>query len=101
MSGRSSLIAHCSLLIAGEERSDGVLTIDGVSKRFGGVAALTDVTVTVERGQLLAIIGPNGAGKSTLLRIVAGATRPSAGTVLGRPRVVGYVPQTDGTDLRL
>ncbi len=58
-----------------------MLTIDGVSKRFGGVVALTDVNVTVERGQLLAIIGPNGAGKSTLFQTIAGQHRPDAGRI--------------------
>ncbi|MHB8648536.1 MAG: ABC transporter ATP-binding protein [Thermomicrobiales bacterium] len=71
-----------SLLIADEERSDDVLTIDGVSKRFGGVAALTDVRVVVERGQLLAIIGPNGAGKSTLFQTIAGQHRPDVGRIV-------------------
>ena len=58
-----------------------MLTIEGVSKRFGGVAALTDVSLTVERGQLLAIIGPNGAGKSTLFQAIAGQHRPDAGRI--------------------
>ncbi len=77
----SLLITHYSLL-----EGDNVLTIEGVSKRFGGVAALTDVDVTVTRGQLLAIIGPNGAGKSTLFQTIAGQHRPDAGriTFLGR-----------------
>jgi branched-chain amino acid transport system ATP-binding protein len=63
-----------------------MLTIEGVSKRFGGVAALQDVNVTVTQGQLLAIIGPNGAGKSTLFQTIAGQHRPDAGrmTFLGR-----------------
>jgi branched-chain amino acid transport system ATP-binding protein len=63
-----------------------MLIIDGVSKRFGGVAALQEVSVTVARGQLLAIIGPNGAGKSTLFQTIAGQHRPDAGRIrfLGR-----------------
>jgi branched-chain amino acid transport system ATP-binding protein len=63
-----------------------MLTIEGVSKRFGGVAALQDVSVTVTQGQLLAIIGPNGAGKSTLFQTIAGQYRPDTGriTFLGR-----------------
>jgi branched-chain amino acid transport system ATP-binding protein len=65
-----------------------MLTIDGVSKRFGGVAALTDVSVTVERGQLLAIIGPNGAGKSTLFQTIAGQHRPDAGRIIFRGREI-------------
>src|SRR5690242_11857072 len=80
--------SHCSLLIAERECGDGMLTIDGVSKRFGGVAALTDVSVTVERGQLLAIIGPNGAGKSTLFQTIAGQHRPDAGRIIFRGREI-------------
>src|SRR5690242_11857073 len=57
-------------------------------KRFGGVAALTDVSVTVERGQLLAIIGPNGAGKSTLFQTIAGQHRPDAGRIIFRGREI-------------
>jgi ABC-type branched-subunit amino acid transport system ATPase component len=63
-----------------------MLVIDGVTKRFGGVAALADVSLKVERGQLLAIIGPNGAGKSTLFQTIAGQYRADVGqiTFLGR-----------------
>ena len=48
-----------------------LLRAEGLTKRFGGVTALADVSLTVERGQLLAIIGPNGAGKSTLFQTIA------------------------------
>jgi len=70
-----------------------MLAIDGITKRFGGVTALEDVGLTVERGQLLAIIGPNGAGKSTLFQTIAGQHRPDAGTItfLGR-RIDGLLP---------
>ena len=53
----------------------------GVTKRFGKVAALRGIDLTVKRGRCLGIFGPNGAGKTTLLRIIATLTRPSSGTV--------------------
>jgi branched-chain amino acid transport system ATP-binding protein len=58
-----------------------LLALDGVTKRFGGVAALSDVTFGVTEGEILGIIGPNGAGKTTLLNCVSGVYRPDAGRI--------------------
>jgi branched-chain amino acid transport system ATP-binding protein len=55
--------------------------VRGVTKTFGGVAAVDDVTVAAERGSVTCLIGPNGAGKSTLLACISGLLRPDAGTV--------------------
>jgi len=63
-----------------------------VGRRFGGRSALRDVTVSASAGETLALAGPNGAGKSTLLAILAGALRPSSGSVATAGRL-GYVPQ--------
>ena len=57
------------------------LRIADVSLAFGGVAALTDISLSVEQGEIRAIIGPNGGGKSSLLNVVTGVYRPQAGTV--------------------
>jgi branched-chain amino acid transport system ATP-binding protein len=57
------------------------LIIDGVQKRFGGVVAVDDVSVTVRRGEIRSIIGPNGAGKTSLLNTVSGFYRPDTGTI--------------------
>ena len=59
-----------------------MLVVQSVSSRFGGGLKLSDVSLTVERGQLVSILGANGAGKSTLLGVISGQFAPSAGRVL-------------------
>ena len=62
-------------------RDDVVLEVDGVSKSFGALAALAQVSFTVHQGQVFSVIGPNGAGKSTLFNVISGLHAPSAGRV--------------------
>jgi branched-chain amino acid transport system ATP-binding protein len=64
-----------------DARSDVVLRLDSVTKRFGALAAVNDVSMTVRRGDRWAVIGPNGAGKTTLFRVICGEYRPTGGTV--------------------
>ena len=59
-----------------------MLEIRGITKQFGGLTALKDVTFTVGRGELVALVGPNGAGKSTLFNIIAGAFPPTGGRIV-------------------
>ena len=59
-----------------------LLEIAGVTKRFGPVAAVDDVSLTIERGALFALLGPSGCGKTTLLRLVAGLERPDHGRIV-------------------
>ncbi len=61
---------------------DALLSITGVTVRFGGVDALTEVGFEVPEGALLGLIGPNGAGKTTMLRAVTGTVRPQAGSIV-------------------
>jgi branched-chain amino acid transport system ATP-binding protein len=61
--------------------SDPILRLDGVSKSFGKVRVLVDVTIDLTEGELLGVVGPNGAGKSTLFNIVAGDLFPDSGRV--------------------
>jgi len=59
-----------------------LLAFDGVAMRFpDGTVALSDISLTVERGEFVSVVGPSGCGKSTLLRIASGLERPTAGTV--------------------
>ncbi|RIK73799.1 MAG: D-xylose ABC transporter ATP-binding protein [Planctomycetota bacterium] len=64
-----------------------LLEVRGVSKRFPGVQALSDIRLALARGEVLALIGENGAGKSTLMKILAGVQPPDSGEILldGRP----------------
>jgi ABC-type branched-subunit amino acid transport system ATPase component len=59
----------------------GSLRVTGLSKRFGGLQAVADVTFTVEPGTILGLIGPNGSGKTTTLNMLNGAVKPDSGTV--------------------
>jgi len=65
-----------------------LLEVQQVSVRFGALTALSEVSLTVESGKILAIIGPNGAGKTTLLNVISGFYHPTAGRILfeGRDR---------------
>jgi simple sugar transport system ATP-binding protein len=58
-----------------------VLQLQAVSKNFGGIRALNDIELSVDRGEVLGLMGDNGAGKSTLVKIIAGNFPPSAGTM--------------------
>ncbi len=62
-------------------RPGGTLRASAVSRSFDGVQALTEVTLSLERGEVLGLIGPNGAGKSTLVNVLSGFDRPSRGSV--------------------
>ena len=72
-----------------------VLEVDGVSKSFGALAALSNVSLAVRAGQVFSVIGPNGAGKSTLFNVVSGLHVPTAGRVRFRGQEIGgLAPET-------
>jgi ABC-type Mn2+/Zn2+ transport system ATPase subunit len=81
------------------------VVVDRVTAGYGRRIALTDISLTVKAGSLLAVIGPNGAGKSTMLKLLAGLIRPISGTlsVLGGPpgsaaKSIAYLPQAEAVD---
>jgi len=58
-----------------------ILELDGVSKRYGGIRALEDVSISLDEGEFIGLIGPNGAGKTTLINTIMGLTTPDEGSV--------------------
>ena len=81
------------------------LEVLGVSKAFGNVRALSNVSFSVPAGEIVGLLGPNGAGKSTMMKGILGLLKPDSGVIrlFGRPndidptetkRSVGYVPES-------
>ena len=74
--------------------SDVALSVKGLSAGYGGPPIVQDVSLEARPGAITALVGPNGAGKSTLLKAIAGAIRPSAGTVqIAGANVSGMAPE--------
>ena len=69
-----------------------LLEISGISLRFAGVRALTDVSLHVEKGELFSIIGPNGAGKTSIVNCISGRYRPQEGRILFEGRDITALP---------
>src|ERR1700710_1987241 len=61
-----------------------IISLEGVTKRFGSKAAVDNVTVDIQPGRCFAWLGPNGCGKTTLIRMMLGLARPSSGKILVR-----------------
>ena len=69
-----------------------MLEVINVSKVFGGLRAVDDISLAVQHGDIYGVIGPNGAGKSTLFNVVAGVVKPTSGKVLFQERDVSVMP---------
>jgi branched-chain amino acid transport system ATP-binding protein len=69
-----------------------MLEVSGLTKRFGGFAAVSDVSFSLAEGEILGLIGPNGSGKSTTFNVVAGLYAPTSGSVRLRGEEIGGLP---------
>ncbi len=83
-----------------------MISVEGVTKRYGGVTAVDHVTFAVERGEVVGFLGPNGAGKTTTMRMITGTLQPDEGVVLldgvsvtddalAAKRRIGYLPEAN------
>jgi len=72
-----------------------LLVVNNLTKRFGGIVAVNNVSVTISKGEIVGIIGPNGAGKTTLVNCITGIHKPDAGKVLFKNEdITGLPPHT-------
>jgi len=78
-----------------------ILQVQGVTKRFGGLQALTNITFDLPEGQIMGLIGPNGAGKTTLLNVINGVYAPDEGKVIFKERDVTAIKTYDMAHLGL
>src|SRR2546430_11658976 len=86
-----------SSVTAQTDRAMDVLTIEHVSRNFGGIRALDDVSLHAGAGEILAIIGPNGAGKTTLINGISGRHHPDSGRILvENPNITRLEPRKIG-----
>ena len=65
-----------------QQDADALLSVHGVSRRFGDVVALEDVSLSIRSGEVLCLVGQSGCGKSSLLRIIAGVDEPDEGRII-------------------
>ena len=76
----------------GKVNHNSLLKVTGLSKHFGGVQAVTDVSFELKEGELLGFIGPNGSGKTTMVNLITGFVRPATGKIYYRGRDISGMP---------
>ncbi len=69
-----------------------LLQLHNVSRRFGGLTAISDISLEIQPGSIVGLIGPNGAGKTTLVNVISGAVKPSGGQLLFKGRRIDGLP---------
>ena len=76
-----------------EKRVTGAtIRLEGLTKRFGDVTAVDNVSLEIEKGQFVTLLGPSGSGKTTILNMIAGFEEPTGGDIYVNDRSVGYTP---------
>jgi branched-chain amino acid transport system ATP-binding protein len=86
--GKTRGIRHSSAILLDMPADQVQLAVTGVSKHFGGVRAIEDLSIAVRKGEIVSIIGPNGAGKTSLLNIISGFYRPNRGSIKFEERYI-------------
>src|SRR5438874_2756123 len=86
-------------MIANTNGAGPLIEVQNVSRYFDNVIALEDVSMSVQRGEVMCLLGDNGAGKSTLIKILSGVHRPSRGRLLFEGRDVSFASPRDALDL--
>lgn len=81
--------------------SDTILHVDGLSKSFGGIKAVRDLSFVVSSGEIVGLIGPNGSGKSTTVNVLSGVFPPTAGSILLGGTAIERLPEARRVGLGL
>ena len=100
MSDALSRPTESSADAGGAEQHDApLLQLVSVTKRFGGLAAVDDLSFSLQKGEILGVIGPNGAGKSTMVNVIGGSMTPTSGTILYQGHDITRLPPNRRTHL--
>ena len=78
-----------------------ILKLKNISKNFGAIKALDDVSLSLQSGEVLGLMGDNGAGKSTLVKIIAGNFKPSSGNIIFESQKVEFAKPMDARDKKI
>ena len=77
--------------------ADKIVSVNGIGKSFGAITALSDVSLSIERGMVTAIVGDNGSGKSTLIKLLSGNLSPDCGTITVEGKGISLPYHSAGT----